>query len=605
MEWPSQFCASPPKSSSASIRLWLRYRVSVPDVLEDAPNVRRRYFSPAEVTAAWLAQGRICKHCTRSIDRDQGEGDHIIAFVRGGLTEMVNLQVLCGPCNRRKGTRENAPEWARPNVVVSEGLLSRSWQVEAARVAVDTPGDVLIEACPGAGKTRMALAVAARMFHSGQITRVLIFVPTARLVGQWVEGAGGSAGGPSLPLAPAGWAPSMPLYSQWVGAVATYQSLYANATMFQFLAAEAGHRTLVIFDEVHHVGTDSSWGLAAQEAFARSTAKVLSLSGTPFRTRDPIAFVNTVEGRSVPDYTYRYGEAIDDGACRPVRFAQVGGRAVFEALDGSVLDVTFDDELEPAEARRRLRTVLEVGGHLETMIRFADLQLQALRSRGDTDAAGLVIAIDIDHAEHVAGILQRVLGVRPVVVCSRTSDPGDMPAAEALEHFVESHSPWMVAVKMVSEGVDIPRLRAVVYATNVRTELTFRQIVGRVVRVDPRNEEDYGIVVLPSDPTLLAYSERIHLEAPGRVIAPVLIEDEPAEGGSRAWSGRSEFFPIDSEGAIDMVSCPQSGRRAPAEMVALARAYIVSAGSPLDPFELALMASTDAVLAAAMAQAVQ
>ena len=93
---------------------------------------------------------------------------------------------------------------------------------------------------------------------------------------------------------------------------------------------------------------------------------------------------------------------------------------------------------------------------------------------------------------------------------------------------------------MVSEGVDIPRLRVVIYLTNRLTLLSFRQIVGRVVRTDPANVGDHGRVYLPADPRLLEMAhqvtEAVHLLPPPIVLVTdgtgatrVMIEGEDGE----------------------------------------------------------------------------
>jgi len=225
-----------------------------------------------------------------------------------------------------------------------------------------------------------------------------------------------------------------------------------------------------------------------------------------------MAFVRTtqvgpVEGRSVADYRYSYGEALRDGVCRPVLFEHVGGTATFQVPDGTIHTVSPDDDLNAQGESYRLRTLLDPkGGHLREMIEVADARLARLRATGD---AGLIVCMDIDHADTVAEVLTERTGSRPVVVCSRLNNPDDPEPAAALEAFTDGSGPWIVAVKMVSEGVDIRRLRVLVYATNVLAELSFRQIVGRIVRNDPGNVKDYGVMILPVDGRLSVMTARI------------------------------------------------------------------------------------------------
>ena len=157
----------------------------------------RRYFTPAEVTAAWLRQDRRCRDCGRGVPRDLVEGDHIIAWSAGGSTTMENLQALCVACNRRKGIREGtADEVVRAPVTVGAAPLRR-WQEDALQVVLSTTSPVLIDAYPGAGKTRFGLECAARLFLEGAVNRVLIVAPTIRIVEQWVASGTGPAAGPS------------------------------------------------------------------------------------------------------------------------------------------------------------------------------------------------------------------------------------------------------------------------------------------------------------------------------------------------------------------------------------------------------------------------
>ncbi|MBB6380567.1 superfamily II DNA or RNA helicase [Pseudonocardia eucalypti] len=464
------------------------------------------------------------------------------------------------------------------------------------RVVASSSDPLLIEACPGAGKTRFALDAAATMISSREVNRVLIVVPTSRLVTQWVDAANGSNGGPRLPLAPAGWRPVQPLYAPWCGGVVTYHTLFRQTTMLAALAAEPGYRTLVIFDEIHHAGTDGGWGMAAQQAFLHSAKRIISLSGTPFRIRDPIVFVKTVDGRSVCDYSYTYGDALRDRTCRPVHFAALGGTATFRTPDSAEHTVTFDDDLSERGESYRLRTALDAtsdGGHLTAMLEEADRRLRHLRASGDHDAAGLVVSMDCDHADAIATMLTRSSGVRPVVACSRSNNPDDPAPGPGIAAFVNSTSPWIVAVRMVSEGVDIRRLRVVVYATNVTAELYFRQIIGRVVRVDPTNgADDHGLVVLPADPELLAMAERIADEAPGAIERPLIIRGVQAGLDGIDQPRNGAFQPLASTGDLEFVF-DSDGRRAEATLVAAAEKYIQVFGSPISAFELALAAASN------------
>jgi superfamily II DNA or RNA helicase len=134
-----------------------------------------------------------------------------MAWSSGGRTVKSNLQALCVACNRRKGVREGRFTEATFTTVAPASEPLRSWQEVAWSVVQDAKEPVLIEACPGSGKTRFALECAARMFRDRKVNRVLVVVPTSRLVDQWVSCSRGTGGGAVVPLAPAGWRPTEPL----------------------------------------------------------------------------------------------------------------------------------------------------------------------------------------------------------------------------------------------------------------------------------------------------------------------------------------------------------------------------------------------------------
>jgi hypothetical protein len=134
-----------------------------------------------------------------------------------------------------------------------------------------------------------------------------------------------------------------------------------------------------------------------------------------------------------------------------------------------------------------------------------------------------VIAGDHETARAYAALLRRVSGARPVVVLS--DDPG---ATRKISSFADSQDRWMVAVRMVSEGVDVPRLAVGVYATSVSTPLFFAQAVGRFVRARRRGET--ASVFVPSVPVLLGFAAELEAER-DHVVAHAQrdAEDELAE----------------------------------------------------------------------------
>lgn len=567
----------------------------------------RRTFTRQQTWRAWQLQGRVCNLCGRAIPFDLMQGDHIVPWSRGGRTSSENLQAICGSCNLRKGSTTQPVTSVRlsPDLLGPSTAPLRPWQAEALPIVLSRLGrePVLVEACPGAGKTRFGLEVAHELAASGQISRVLVVVPSLAIADGWARASSAATpGAPTLPLrTQRDWRAVDPIGDEWLGAIITYQSLFASTEMFLAHATDPGRRTLVIFDEVHHAGANAAWGMSAQEAFAEGAWGILSLTGTPFRTgRDPIVFVPSEEGNARPHYRYSYDRAIIDSACRPVQFVEARGETTFRTPDRRTHSVTFDDtDVTQAGERGRLRAAIEwigEGSIAEHMLIDANQYLLGLRQRGDTDAAGLVVCIDCDHAARVAGhMASRVLGFRPVVACSRLHDDNDPDPANAIRLFRASHDPWIVAVNMISEGVDIPRLRAVVYLTNRLTLLSFRQIVGRVVRTDPANVDDHGRVYLPADPRLLGMARRITEKAD--LLPPPLVIITDGEGALRVGAGTEEDQPRGSFETLNTVGeqggvFDTDGRDAHAVLVACARLFIEREGlTGTDPESLALAAN--------------
>jgi superfamily II DNA or RNA helicase len=278
------------------------------------------------------------------------------------------------------------------------------------------------------------------------------------------------------------------------GVVTTYQQVAASARSMRRLARHA----YVVLDEVHHAGDDQAWGESLRLAFDGS-ARRLALSGTPFRSDTrAIPFVRYEADEAVPDFEYGYGEALRDGrVVRPVYFPRVGGHMEWSAPDGNVHSATFDDPLAGSLANQRLRTALSLDGEwLPSVLGDAVGRLAEVR-RGQPDAGGLVIATDQDHAKGIGAFLRGRFGTEAAVV---TSD--DPAASERISSFAGDRREWLVAVRMVSEGVDIPRLRVGVYATTTTTDLFFRQAVGRLVRWVPDVRDQRAWLYLPDDPRL-------------------------------------------------------------------------------------------------------
>jgi superfamily II DNA or RNA helicase len=384
---------------------------------------------------------------------------------------------------------------------MARSVRLRPWQRAALdrldQAALLGRADFLCVATPGAGKTTFALAAARRHLAAHPGTRLVVVAPTAHLKLQWAAAALRF----DLHLATDWSAADGALPSDLHGLVTTYQQVSTSADI---LAAEAAG-AYVILDEVHHAGDDKAWGDAVRMAFQPAMFR-LSLSGTPFRSDTrAIPFVRYELDEATPDHEYGYGQALEDGrVVRPVWFPRLDGHMEWTAPDGSLEEATFADALDQARAGQRLRTALSLEGEwLPAVLRSAHQRLVEVR-RDQPDAGGLVIASDQEHARGIAALLRERFGVKAGVVLS------DDPMASArIAQFAASNDPWLVAVRMVSEGVDIPRLRVGVYATTTTTDLFFRQAVGRLVRWTGGQRINRAWMFIPDDPRLRARAFQI------------------------------------------------------------------------------------------------
>jgi superfamily II DNA or RNA helicase len=379
----------------------------------------------------------------------------------------------------------------------------RTWQRRAlARYLATGPQDFLAVATPGAGKTAFALRVAAELLADRTVQAVTVVTPTEHLKHQWAVAASETG----LALDP-DFRNSLGATSlDYDGVAVTYAQVAAHPAVHRVRTER--RRTLVVLDEIHHAGDAKSWGDGVRVAFTSATRR-LALTGTPFRSDDtPIPFVSyEPEGdgtwRSAADHSYGYPEALADGVVRPVMFFAYSGEARWRTSAGEEYSARLGEPLTAEHTARAWRTALDPAGEwIPSVLAAADTRLNQLRAGAVPDAAGLVIASDHTSAKAYAKILHRINGREPVLVLS-----DDPRASGRIATFADSDERWLVAVRMVSEGVDVPRLAVGVYATSASTPLYFAQAVGRFVRA--RRQGETATVFLPSVPVLLGLASSL------------------------------------------------------------------------------------------------
>ncbi len=332
----------------------------------------------------------------------------------------------------------------------------------------------LCVSCPSSGKTNFSLGIASHLLNQEKIEQLIVVVPTEHLKHQWTTNSKKFG----IELNPKCNSLDVDALREstdaFDGVCATFSQISSN---WEFFACLLKKRTLVIIDEVHHLGSENSWGDCHNRAFEKATRKLL-LSGTPFRSDSiPISFVQyDEENTCIADFSYSLSEALRDGIVRELEFITKNGAVSWD--DSQTIHSTcLNNELSDYQRGRAVRTALAPKlPFISQLLKEADKKLDELR-KDHYDAGGLIIASDIAHATELKNILESVNKLEVLLVTSK-----DPSSSSIIEKFEKGQGKWLVTVKMVSEGVDIPRLRVLVYATSIRTEMFFQQAVGRVIR---------------------------------------------------------------------------------------------------------------------------
>lgn len=382
----------------------------------------------------------------------------------------------------------------------------RDWQnacIAAALERYRLSPHFFCQATPGAGKSRMAAELANRLLQAGLIDLVLCFAPScqvvdglertfAKVLNRPFDGRLGS-----------------------VGVASTYQAMDHRSPSFWKLLED--YRVLAVFDEIHHcAGHDpllsNAWGQVVLQRLQDQAAFTLALSGTPWRSDEraiALARYSDPEGRLVCDFRYGLKEAVADKVCRAPRIVVIDHSAVklTELVDDTPSVTVYPSIAQLLnESPVTFEDLLTHHEMVEKIINLGRSRLDELR-REMPDAGGLAVATNIRHANQIAGVL-RQKGEDCLVVTTRTPK-----AQQLINRFRAGMGKWIVAVGMISEGTDIPRLQVCCYLSRIRTELHYRQVLGRVLRRTDGKDHQAWLYVL-AEPSLLHFSQRVAEDLP-------------------------------------------------------------------------------------------
>lgn len=406
----------------------------------------------------------------------------------------------------------------------------RPWQAECTIKAISwlkrkKDKNFLINAAPGAGKTICAAVIAKQLIDDDLIDRVIVIAPRKTVVRQWATEFKTVTGRSMLQITGADEEPEdygVDLCATWTAVQGLLDGLQAVCK---------NYRTLVICDEHHHAAVEAAWGNGADGAFKQAKYTII-LTGTPIRSdgKESVWLAYDTNGEiehpEAGTYALSYGTAVDLDYCRPITFHRHEAKFSVQLSGGENIKVSGLDETVISQPLKRIRGLqqaldyyklactpkflsngkADLASYQASLLESAIAKLNDLRHRMP-DAAGLVIAPNIPVAEYMAEILEQLDGEKPTLVHNNVANSDGKIAA-----FRSSGKKWIVSVAMISEGVDIPRLRVLAYLPNAQTELSFRQAMGRVVRNDGPLDDTRAYVVMPTHGVFETYARRVEQE---------------------------------------------------------------------------------------------
>lgn len=434
--------------------------------------------------------------CDTAITLESFHLAHLRAHASGGPLHEANLEAWCAPCNLLLGARDAADRRQPP----------RQWQARAVGKAVKAiarAGAATVSAAPGAGKTVFAGLVFEALYEAGMVDRMLVFVPRRALAGQWADSL---ARDRHVQLKPHS-AVERPGQD---GVVVTYQSLGSRDQLEAHMVQASRSRTLLVLDEVHHVGERAG---GARPAWAANMAElagdvetrqlrvagVLNLSGTLWRS-EPSEKISTVLYRtlddrrleSLTDFEVTVGELVHRGELRPLDLYRLGARvklADYQNLEHVEGDLS---DLDEKPARAAMSSLASVTGWRAA---FVDAVLKRLeeahRALEGHHVKALIVAARIEQAKAFEAEVNRQMterGLQPFAVVATSQDPTE--GQMALERFrAQKRTGVLCTVDMAGEGYDCPDIAVIGWASNKLTSLYVRQVTARAMRVTARERE--------------------------------------------------------------------------------------------------------------------
>lgn len=391
----------------------------------------------------------------------------------------------------------------------------REWQREALDIYNKESNKVFfLQACPGAGKTKFTLtALKNEMEKRGKIkTFIIVVTPSDNLKNSWMHEAA-EFGIQLTTRASDGHFPGGVNYQ---GTVITYHALGSYLPIVKQWQRQVGYKFILVCDEIHHTSESNSWGTDSLE-YGELCDKIIFLSGTPNRTdKYKIPLANYENDLLVVDYKYGYTRALVERTCRKAEVKLVAFDQTSKDLKTGELFSHDSASLDESEESIVLRRALNSKHNLAPeMIAIAWESVSEMRRKGDLNAACLVRCLTSKKAGAEDGHINQVVRlIKQITGCTdqdiEVVHSGVDESTEKIAKFRKNNKVFIVSIRQISEGVDIPRLRVLLHLDNTTAELTLRQELGRVTRWEPDHDKhQHAIVIMPDIPTYRDFATRI------------------------------------------------------------------------------------------------
>ena len=403
----------------------------------------------------------------------------------------------------------------------------RPWQKEAIFKCLNwfkNKNRFLINAAPGAGKTICASTIAKLLIEDSQVDRVIVIAPRREIVKQWAEEFKSITGRSMMKITNS----SNEIEDLGIDLCATWNSVQNLLDVFKKICSI--NKTLVICDEHHHAAVEAVWGNSALGAFNDAKFSIV-LTGTPIRSDGKettwLGFDSEglIEHPENGTFNLTYGQSVDLNYCRPITFHKHQGKFTVKIDNDEEIQISDEDMVGNSKIKQLdgvkkaldyyklccnpkpyINDKPDLEGYQASMLRAALERLERIQEVMP-NAGGLVIAPNIYVAEYLSKLLHAITNEKPILVHSGMPNADDL-----ISVFKNSKKDWIVSVNMISEGVDIKRLRVLVYLPYAQTELSFRQAMGRIVRSSGNEDISRAYVVMPTHKIFEEYAKRIENE---------------------------------------------------------------------------------------------